>query len=89
MDNLGLRMDNIRLNTDSVITALQFVSPLLTLAVSAYKELQTEQKYAFLGVFLISWRLFGGKVLFKNGKLVNFLPSCKYFGSNIWPMFLT
>ena len=57
---------------------LQFNSPIVAKMAEMYRGLSRQGKLGFVAVFLILWHRFGGKILIKNGKIVHFVPSCKY-----------
>jgi len=59
-------------------SVLRFNSPLVDKMASTYFGLSQQGRLGFLIAFAVLWHRFGGKVLMKNGKIVNFLPSCEF-----------
>jgi hypothetical protein len=57
---------------------LAFHSPIVGALLRNYRGLTQQGKIGLLLVFFALWHRFGGKLLVKNGKIIHFLPSCKF-----------
>ena len=58
---------------------LSRVAPLVLDFQRFYQNLSKPGKLSALLFFVYIWRRFGGKVVLRGGKIINFLPQCKIF----------